>query len=281
MTERPSRRRFLLGALVGVPGAAAINAFGIEPRWLEFNVHEIPIEGLDPAFDGYRIGLMADLHYPKWASRELIHHACRLLTGFRPDLIAMPGDLIGQYRGNPLCPDLSGLFSSLEAPDGFVATLGNHDHHGMDVEDIRRRLAEETPIRLIDKTHFLVSRGDAQLAVGGVGDMWEDPSTADEALAGVPPDVPRILLSHNPDYAEYGKDEARVDLILSGHTHGGQIRVPGYGALRVPSDFGRKFEQGLVQGKRYRVFVTRGVCTMLYARFLCRPEVNGLILRRA
>ena len=99
--------------------------------------------------------------------------------------------------------------------------------------------------------------------------------------------MPRILLSHNPDPAEqgFGPDQGktipRVDLQISGHTHGGEIQIPFLGPPKIPSHFGRKFEQGLVEGKLHRVYVSRGICSPRGVRFRCPPEITGITLVRA
>lgn len=282
MAHGITRRKFLKTAVFGGLALSAIDAFAVEPRWLDVTHTTIPIQGLGPDLDGYRIALLSDFHLPV-SSKKLVHRALAYAAEFSPDLIAMPGDFVdGKYKPAhqiPM-PDFRGFFDSAKARDGVVGTLGNHDHW-IDAEGVRDRIHRDTPIRLVENEHILVQRGRSALAVGGVGDMWEGITMPATAFAGVPEDVPRILLSHNPDYAEDMIEDVRVDLQLSGHTHGGQIRVPFGPALRVPSSYGNKFREGLVEGKRHRVYVTRGVVSMKHARFFCRPEVSCLTLRSA
>jgi uncharacterized protein len=118
-----------------------------------------------------------------------------------------------------------------------------------------------------------------------VGDLYMDTQRYDAALGGVPADMPRLLLSHNPDVAEdpalavYGY---RIDLMLSGHTHGGQIYIPGIGSPIVPSQFGQKYARGLVQGPVCPVFISRGLGhTVLPVRIGVRPEMAVIELTRA
>ena len=113
----------------------------------------------------------------------------------------------------------------------------------------------------------------ARLRICGVGDLWTDRQDLKTALGDATPGDAVLLLSHNPDFVETIRDR-RVGLVLSGHTHGGQIVLPGYGAPVVPSRYGQKYLYGLVQGPCCQVFVTRGVGTVTPpVRFLCRPEI--------
>jgi hypothetical protein len=105
----------------------------------------------------------------------------------------------------------------------------------------------------------------------------EDDQFLETSLLRTPKDAPRILMSHNPDYAEQLPAGVRVDLMVSGHTHGGQVNLPLYGAPLVPSAYGKKYQQGLVQGPNCPVYVSRGVSTIWpKVRFNCRPEISLL-----
>lgn len=260
--------------------AAGVDAFLIEPYNLRLETLHVPIVGLDPVFDGYKIGLLADLHYPRFASFQTIQQAVARLNAFQPDVVALPGDLVAQRQGIDDVPDFSGLFSNLKVLDGAFATLGNHDHW-VDARIVRSQVTWNTPFEMLEHKSRVIERGSAKLGFAGVGDLWTGSVNIDDAVDEIPEDVPRILLCHNPDVAEQSRSQARVDLMLSGHTHGGQICLPGGKPITVPSAYGDKFARGLVQGARYRVYVTRGVCSVLGARFWCPPEVTGIILRSA
>jgi uncharacterized protein len=118
-----------------------------------------------------------------------------------------------------------------------------------------------------------IERGGKRLRICGVGDLWTDYQDLEKALGDATEHDAVLLLSHNPDSVETIRDR-RVGLVLSGHIHGGQIVVPGYGAPVMPSRYGQKYLCGLVQGLACSVFVTRGVGTITPpVRFLCRPEV--------
>lgn len=277
-----SRRKLFKAAIGGAAALAGLDALAIEPRWFDVTEVTLPIRDLGAGLDGYRIALLSDFHLPV-ASQHRIHRALASAAEFKPELIAMPGDFVdgkrGQHRQIPM-PEFRGIFDPAQAPDGVVGTLGNHDHW-LDADAVREQIALHTPIRLIENEHILIERDGAQLAVGGVGDLWHGILMPGKAFHGVPDSVPRILLSHNPDYADDMIEDVRIDLQLSGHTHGGQLRVPFGPAPVIPSKYGNKFREGLVQGRKNLVYVTRGVVTLHHARFWCRPEVTCLTLRSA
>jgi predicted MPP superfamily phosphohydrolase len=166
---------------------------------------------------------------------------------------------------------------------GVVAVLGNHDH--WEGVDACRAAFDSIKIALIDNGRLFLSRRGLSsepsrdaLCIAGVGDLWDDRVDLPAALKDAPADMPRILLSHNPDVAELGELAFnRVDLMLSGHTHGGQVALPVVGALRVPSRFGQRYAGGLCPGPACPVIVSRGVgMTILPVRFGVPPEI-GLI----
>lgn len=259
----------------------ALDAFFIEPNWLSLEIIEIPIEGLPDSFDGYRIALLSDFHYPRAVEVDFLRKAVALANTFHPDLVALTGDFCDNNRDDPhSVPHLSGLFDGFEALDGIVGVLGNHDHW-IGADGIRKEITNHTPIRLIENQSFSIEREGHAIAIGGIGDLWEGVIDVQRTFAGLPDTMPRILLSHNPDTAEELDRAIRVDLQLSGHTHGGQVRIPFGPALKIPSRYGNKFRAGLVQGHSHRVYVTRGVCSVRHVRFWCRPEVTGIILRQA
>ena len=147
-------------------------------------------------------------------------------------------------------------------------------------------------LRLIDNgrmfvtpSRSLVGASDQGLCIAGVGDLWEDVPDYRAALGGLSDSMPRLLLAHNPDTAEDARFLAgkhRVDLMISGHTHGGQVWVPGIGTPIVPSKFGQKYAAGLVQGPGCPVFISRGIgLSGLPIRFGVPPEIVVMELKRA
>jgi predicted MPP superfamily phosphohydrolase len=217
----------------------------------------VPMSGLPQEFAGYRIGLVTDMHcgraVPMWWLERVADHCAALA----PDLIVLGGDFVSHARG-----DLDGLeevISRFRAPDGTVAVLGNHDHW-IGADAVAAAL-ERGGAELLLNRHRLVRRGKGVLAVAGVDDFAHGAVRPDEALRGVGADVPRVLASHNPDLIEYLPAGLRVDLMLSGHTHNGQLHWPLIGPLTVPSQFGRRYLHGLARHGQTRLYVSAGVGT--------------------
>lgn len=215
----------------------------------------VPIPGLHPALAGYRIVLVTDLHNGPAVPRWWLERAVERVTALAPDLIALGGDFVSHAR-----TDLNGLealLAPLRAPDGVMAVLGNHDHWvGPElVADIVRRAGAEV---LLNR-HRVIQRGAALLVVAGVDDLAHGAVRVADALAGVAASTPVVLLSHNPDLVEYLPPGVRVDLMLSGHTHNGQVHWPLIGPLTVPSQFGRRYLHGLHRVRDTWLYVSAGV----------------------
>src|SRR5262249_29639511 len=146
--------------------------------------------------------------------------------------------------------------SELRAPLGVFAVPGNHDMK--DGGRVYREWIATTPLTDLTNRHQRLSANGDHLWLAGVDDLWWGKPDVKQALNGVPEGSTVVLLSHNPDFAEDFPD-ARAGLILSGHTHGGQIYLPGFGSYWMPSKYGAKYRGGLVQGPASRVYVSRGL----------------------
>jgi predicted MPP superfamily phosphohydrolase len=287
---RPTRRRVLRvikrTVVTGVVAGGAYPLF-VEPHRLEISRRSFPVRGLPPSLDGLRIVQLTDIHLGTWTSAAHVRALVEKANALEPDLIALTGDYV--LRWPDYIPQAAAALSSLRAKVGVVGVLGNHDWY----QDgpLSKRELEKAGVRMIDNDRvFLtpdrrltdgVSEG---LCLAGVGDLWCDVQLYDKALAGVPSEVPRLLLSHNPDVAEeqaFISGNYRVDLMLSGHTHGGQIRFPIVGAPVTMSRYGQKYARGLVMGPTCPVFVCRGLgMAMLPLRLGSIPEMAVIELRR-
>jgi predicted MPP superfamily phosphohydrolase len=268
-----NRRRFLKRAAVGAVALGGIYPF-LEAKWCRVNRVTVPMPGLPRPFDGTTIAFLTDVHHGPYVPLAYIRSVVNLTNSLRPDIVALGGDYChdgGRYIA-PGIEELAGLRARL----GRFAVLGNHDHwDGLDASIAALDEARFTTLR---NEGTWVEKGGARLRIGGVGDLWTDYQDVATALGDATDGDGVVLLSHNPDVAETLTD-TRVDLMLSGHTHGGQIVVPGYGAPIVPSAYGQKYLRGLVEAPTCRAFISRGVGTVSPpVRFLCRPEVALLTL---
>ncbi|HEV8058988.1 MAG TPA: metallophosphoesterase [Gemmataceae bacterium] len=277
-----TRRQFLRRAFQVTVGAASLagatSAYGFwEASQIQINRKTIALAHLPPAFAGKTIAVLADLHHGPLVGIRFIREAVKLANSLRPDAFALVGDFAHSetYTQEQLPPCLEAL-SRLEAPLGLFAVPGNHD---MQFEGIVYREVIKTT-RLTDLTNrsICLTSSGKHLWITGVDDLaWGNPDV-DAALSDIPENAAVVLLSHNPDLAEEQPDE-RVGLILSGHTHGGQIYLPGMGTTWLPSKYGEKYRSGLVQGPASQVFVSRGLGESgIPLRLNCPPEINLLTL---
>jgi predicted MPP superfamily phosphohydrolase len=242
---------------------------------------DVPIRGLPKTLEGFTIGVMADFHAGAFATKEDIRRVVRMVNREKPDIVALLGDYIdGAYSHSPKNVK-KGAFvfdalKGLKAPLGVYAVLGNHDHW-TDAAQVRQALSR-VPVDVLDNQALRLPHG---LALAGVDDYWEGPSEPSEAMRSLGGESLIILLSHNPDVnLLLGKDK-EVKLVLSGHTHGGQFRVPLLNrAPWVPCSPKYRGTSGLIQETPHRwTFITKGVGTFFVPRRLFRrPDVGILRL---
>jgi hypothetical protein len=288
--RRAVLRRGLAGATLGGGALVAGYASLVEPRLPRVRRLVRSFAGLPRSLDGLRLVQLSDLHLGPYNSAAYLARCLRRANALEPDLVLLTGDYV---HGSPayIAP-VARLLGSLRARHGVLAVLGNHDHWE-DPEGCRRELRAQG-IRLVDNTRLFLSAarrlgegspGDGGLCLAGVGDYWEDRCDLDAALGGVAATLPRILLCHNPDFAESESARSgrhRVDLMLSGHTHGGQVRLPGVRSIIVPSSYGSRYARGLCRGPAFPVYVSTGLgVTIFPVRLLCPPEITLLELRSA
>lgn len=299
-----SRRRFLVDApcaAAGALGAAGmVRATAFDPWRIATARYTVPVAGLPAAFDGLRIVQISDTHLGPFIPASFVRRAVEMALELKPDLFALTGDYILTSTRN-IAPAAE-IFVPLARPGaaaiGVVGVLGNHDWYG-DGHAMRRAL-ERVGVVMIDNDRVFIDgatraivpeqpAGDA-LCIAGFGDLHEHRVDTAAAFRGVGAATPRIVLSHNPDSAEIadvamargGRAPERIDLMLSGHTHGGQVRLPLIGSPIVPSDFGQKYAGGIVQGPICPVVVSRGVgMSILPVRFGVLPEIVEITLRAA
>jgi predicted MPP superfamily phosphohydrolase len=279
MPRRNAARRRLIAVaaiLVGLCGVAALWMLVVEPQWIVVTRTHIPVAGLPEELEGITIALVADTHHGPWTGRGFIRRVARKVAREKPDIVALAGDYVhsGARYAEPGIEPLAGI----DAPLGSYAVLGNHDH--WEGADAVRAALREHGITILENDHAVVERGGARLCIAGVTELWEGAPDAGAALAGVDPDVPRILLVHNPDFVDTLGENPRVDLVLSGHMHGGQVVLPFVGPLILPAK--RRYAAGLVELPHGLLYVTRGASEITPpVRLGCRPEIAILTLVRA
>lgn len=268
------KARTIAAASAAALSGAALYAVIVEPRWLEVRRSLIHVADLPAPLEGVRIGVLTDLHVEGVRSARLVDRAVRLLMRERPDMVALTGDFAEDAAGQRAVLD---RLAALSAPLGVHAVPGNHDHEA----GIRSwHDAVDTHPRITDLTnrYVLRERGGVRVCIAGVDDFEEG-----APRMVLPPADARaftVLLAHSPDQAERCRRcYDAVDLIVSGHTHGGQVRLPFLGAPVNNAENPELYEQGLRRRPWTQVYTSRGIGTSrLPVRFLARPEIAVLAL---
>jgi len=276
-----SRRRFLLGGACAGAGLALYGGEG-ERHWIEITHHDVSLPGLSPAFDGYRIAQLSDIHLDEFTEPFLLLDAINHINSMNPDAVFITGDFV-TYGILPSiyamgsawqCAD---LLRQLECPHRY-AVVGNHD-----VLLSRAAVIESLSangITVLDNAYLPIERAGARFWLAGVDDPVEGLPIPELAIPESIRNVPRepiVLLCHAPDYVD---DLLRtpagraLSLVLSGHTHGGQVRIPLIGATTLPP-LGRKYVEGWFRFGNLQLYVNRGLGTVgVPVRFDCPPEVT-------
>jgi predicted MPP superfamily phosphohydrolase len=250
----------------------------VEPTWLEVNKHDIPIAGLPAAFAGLRIVQMTDFHCSKHVTPHYLQEAVDLAHQQNPDLIALTGDFI--HHGFKHIDTMAKVMGKLRAPLGVFAVLGNHDFSVRNALGLRRfrhlhrAVADALSaqgISVLQNRTLTLERHEQRIYLSGVEDLWSRVCDPERTFAGLSADVPCIVLAHNPCTIEK-LGNYRCDLMLSGHTHGGQINLPRLGRVTLGPK-GRQYAAGFYQHGSSLLYVNKGIGFGFRVRFGVRPEV--------
>lgn len=266
----------VLGPLYAVTGALALWGSTAGRAWARVTRVEVPVEGLPPEFDGYRIAHVSDVHCGPYVPAWMFLGWARRVRSLDADLVALTGDLI--TAGEGYLDDVAAFARALAARDGVVACMGNHDYFHT-VDGVVQAL-DRAGVTLLRNAATIVSRHGAPLHLAGVDDRWTHRDDVDLALRDVPPGAPVVMLAHDPagwpEIARRG-----VALTLSGHTHGGQFGVP-IGARLNLGRLASRYSAGLFRRGPRALFVSRGIGTTgVPTRVGMAPEIALLVLRRA
>lgn len=268
----------LAGLLVALAGWG----FWWEPASLSIREYDLALPGWPAAGDDLRIAVLTDLHTGSpHNDLEKLQEVVDATTRAHPDLILLAGDFViqGVVGGHFVEPEASArVLRSLQATLGVYAVLGNHDWW-FDGARVRKSLEDQGIPVLEDRAIPLAFNG-TPLWLAGVSDYWEAPHDVHRALQKIDTVGPVIVFTHNPDV--FPEIPARVMLTIAGHTHGGQVAVPGLGRPVVPSQFGERYAIGhIVEGGRH-LFVSTGIGTsILPVRFRVPPEISIITIRSA
>lgn len=281
------RRMFLKRAGITSLGVAAagsgtgLYAWRVEPGWIEVSTTTLHLPRLQPAFAGYRIVQLSDIHVDHtWMDKKRLEAIVALANEQKPDLIVVTGDFVTYVRQDT--KDVLSTLQALQAHDGIFGILGNHDYWS-NPSAVRTYIAAFGIEELKDRV-TTIHRGSQALHLVGMDDLWisayepaPNPWIFQALLTSLVKQLPEegtaILLVHEPDFADVAANSKRIDLQLSGHSHGGQVRFPLLNAPVVPP-LGQKYVAGFYKVGSMQHYTSRGLGMVSpQVRINCRPEI--------
>lgn len=291
--------------------------FHIEPNWYDVHQVSLTLPNLPAAFDRYRIVELTDLHVDNFRDTDRLQKIVRLTTQQRPDLVVMAGDYITGATSEPneansdanstatpyqtmphlnilevltkvttagtnrLSPDqylptLAAGLQHLHAPDGVLAVLGNHDRWHWNPKFMK--IFQDLEIKVLENDLTQIQRDTERLQIAGVRDFLSKQADLQPIITKMGESKGAILLAHEPDFAAISAATGKFDLQLSGHSHGGQVYIPGL--KRITPPLASKYPAGQYLVDRMIQYTSRGVGIVTpRVRFNCRPEITVLTLR--
>lgn len=279
-----SRRKFLGIAASGAAVALGADGFLIEPNFPKVVRQDIALRRWPQRMDGFTVALLSDFHFDPYFSVHPLRSAIGIVNELRPDLIVLTGDFVsvpmfGNIREAAKDAEpCAHLLQQMRAPHPLSAVLGNHD-----VETDPGKVAaalRDSGIRVLRNQPVPVEKDGSRFWLAGIDSLLGRTADLSATLHGIPSDEATILLAHEPDYADHVAGYP-VDLQLSGHSHGGQVRIPLLPPLYLPK-LGRKYIWGRYRIRDLTLYTSPGLGTVLIpARLNCAPEITLLTLRRA
>jgi uncharacterized protein len=241
----------------------------LEPSWIEVRSVSLSLPHLAPEFSGYRIVQLSDIHTDRWMTAQRIQKVVGRVNKMHPDLVVVTGDFVTR-NAEQFAPNLS-VLKALKPMDKTLAILGNHD--AWTNPDLVQQTLEAAGIDVLANQVVTLNRALAQLHIGGVDDVWAQRDRLDKVLATIPTTGAAILLAHEPDFADTSAATGRFDLQLSGHSHGGQVRLPFVKKFFPPLAY--KYPMGQYQVGSMIQYTNRGLGSSgIPIRFNCRPEIT-------
>jgi uncharacterized protein len=277
-----TRRQFFYGIAAAGAAALAGDSILIEPNRPKLVRLDFALRRWPERMNGFTIALLSDFHYDPVFSRHPLLAAIPMVNNLRPDLIVLTGDFVSvpltgdETRGALPAEPCAQFLRQLNAPFGLWAVLGNHDVN-TDPQFVTRAI-EGVGIRMLANQSVPIELDGGRFWLSGVNDVLSGTADLRATLRSVPSNEPAILLAHEPDFADEAK-RYPFDLQLSGHSHGGQVRIPFLGPLYLP-ELAKKYVLGTYQVGLLPLYTNAGLGTVDAAvRFNCPPEVTFITLR--
>jgi predicted MPP superfamily phosphohydrolase len=282
-----TRRRFLTA---GIAGAAGLTLYSgeIARHVIEITRPEIRLPNLPPAFDGFHIAQLSDIHLDGFTEPFFLREAVDHINRLRPDAVFLTGDfvthqLLPRKWSIPVAWNCASILSGLQCAQRY-AVLGNHDV-AVSALAVTEALTASN-IVVLRNSFSALDRGSSRIWIAGVDDPVEGHPDMDRAIPAFirnRTEEPTLFLCHAPDFADNllrHPAGSAVQLMLSGHTHGGQVRIPFAGPMNLPY-LGKKYVEGIFQLEGLQLYVNRGIGTVgVPFRLNCPPEITSMILRR-
>jgi predicted MPP superfamily phosphohydrolase len=277
-----TRRQFL--QRVAVVGAVAIVGDGIllAPNLPRVVRQEFHLQRWPERLNGFTVAVLSDFHYDPIFSVHPLRAAIAMVNNLHPDLIALTGDFVtvpptgDEAKGALAAEPCASLLRQMSAPHGLWAVMGNHDD-ATDPEHVTRALQAQN-IQVLANQSQPIEQDGARFWLGGVNDVMNGAADLSKTMHGVPASEAVILLAHEPDFADEAA-KSPIDLQISGHSHGGQIRIPFLPPLYLPA-LAKKYVWGTYQVGPLMLHTSAGLGTIgVPMRLNCPPEITLLTLR--
>ncbi len=237
----------------------------------------VKINDLPFTFHNYRIINLTDIHLGQWISPEYLNGVTDYVNSLNPDMITLTGDYVS-YILEGYEDDLLDSFKKLKAKDGKFAVLGNHDHWA-GADEIREILKQSDIVDLSNDVYTLEKKGE-KLNISGVDSLTVGADDFDKVLEKLPNEGASILLVHEPDFAEISSKTNRFDLQMSGHSHGGQLVIPGVKTTPFRCSYSIKYPVGAYKVKNMIQYTSKGLGTnSFWLRINCKPEITQFYLK--
>src|SRR3954451_3191391 len=283
MAKKWSRRTFIkkiVGSLLTIVATGTggyYYAREIEPKLLDINRHSITHSYIPKGFDQFKIIQFSDTHLGFQYTLEQLEKLIDRINHIQPDMVIFTGDLMDEPNKYKNSEQIIPILLQLNAPFGKFAIYGNHDHGGYGTDLYKNIMNRSDFIVLQNDAHEIKLLAHSRIHIIGLDDAMLGKPDLTKAMDGIPLDTYKILLAHEPDLAEMGVGQG-IHLQLSGHSHGGQVKIPFFGALVTPP-YSELYYEGLYElgnsRDRMTLYVNRGLgTTRLPFRFLSKPELT-------
>jgi len=268
---KEDKRRRLHAFFFVVLGAAWIIIFYgsiVEPRFITVNEYEVSLS--ENAESNLRVAIISDLHLGPYKKAGWAGQVVARTNQLEPDQVWLVGDYVFDQAKQA---EMLSALSDLKAPQGVYAVTGNHDYQDNNIKMVVEGL-EQQGIVVLRNDSVEIGVGSNSFVLAGVDDLWYGGNLS-QTLQDLDPDDPIVLLVHNPDAVLSQITLEQADLVVSGHTHGGQIRLPWLGSIsNMPNLLGRDYDQGLFDYKGINLLISSGVSeTGPRARLFDPPEI--------